>query len=273
MGHLHFSDQTGFASVAGSPTPKDFDDMTDSGPFMKHVIALTCLLLTAATAFAEDAKPTNDQKPASAATLTDVTPSETLLKSMGLRYFKEFSLHAEPGYVLNLEVRYYDEDGRIDFKRSDGVWKLNSEGFADERIGFACLDTADLSFGDDAESRIKFVSSLDASFWLDEGRKIKGFGYYQPPSIAPNEDVKILFVNFEERRHLGRDEAGNLIPQREEGWEPRTSKAEFIVRLEPVDDELRKQFPLLDWPRSSTAYPYRVGSEDRFYPWRSLPTQ
>ncbi|MEO0514044.1 MAG: hypothetical protein AAF086_01965 [Planctomycetota bacterium] len=199
--------------------------------------------------------------------ITQLAANDAFQRAIGINHMSSLSVSVDRGHMLNIEMRWYDKRGELDESQSRGVWEIHSDGITDRSVVLGFLDIAAQS-PEPIPSRFKLFCSERDFLWLDEDVRPNGVGGFLPETLPAGKDVAILFATIEDKKYTGRDEQGNLIPQREDGWEPEREHIKIVVRAEPIDEALLTKFPFLALPASSTAYPYRPGQGERFYPWR-----
>ena len=220
---------------------------------------LACLLIITITQPVHSAESTSPH-------IKPVRFSEKMREALALNQFEEVSITFDQPSMLNVEVRLYGEDGKLDSFESRATWNLRSEGFDDHRVAMGFVDPSKL-VPDASNAQIQMIHSEGPAVLLEPDWQVNGFGWYLPETIELDQDVKILFAQLQERRHTHRGDDGQLQPIREEDWQPRTRRIEMVVRVQLLDEPTYERFPFLLAPQSSTSYPYSPGRGDRFYPW------
>ena len=224
-------------------------------------------------------------------------PDEALVEALGLRVFR-FRLTAPPGYMINVEPRFFKND-KLD-RRSRGSWYLSSEGFDGHEVFIGVLDP-DAMHPDRHTADIKFVGSDFPPQWFKLYKRSGMRRVQVPETASAGEDVTVLEIVYDDAprepvmtedviRPKGPkpdpaaaepeakdDEEGEGGVLFEPGWwldNPDELKKigplrlELVVRAEPVTDAIRARFrPFLTLRKSGLESSYFVKDGRRFFPW------
>ncbi|MEX0655578.1 MAG: hypothetical protein WD534_14685 [Phycisphaeraceae bacterium] len=202
-------------------------------------------------------------------------PDEVQVDALGLKVHR-FHITVPRGYMLNVELRYLDEEDKLDPLRSEGAWYLSSDGLDRHEIYIGEFDPDALQ-PNRRSLDLKLVSSEASPRWIKTWKSSGSWGYGFISPTRAGEDLRLFTRQFTRPDWMDDEEAAEpgLRHRMEQSLDDpddieraEVLRFELIVRAEPVTEEIRQRFwAVTTLPKSSATYRYSPAFDRRFFPW------